>query len=93
MTLGGRKLKHNEVEMESSILIYFSAAVSVIFLLIGGVIGWIWNDKTNQFLYAQADEEVDYIHPEMLDENGHWINEELMTVRFQNPEPEEFEEE
>ncbi len=93
MTLGGRKLKHNEVEMESSILIYFSAAVSVIFLLVGGVIGWIWNDKTNQFLYAQADEEVDYIHPEMLDENGHWINEELMTVRFQNPEPEEFEEE
>ena len=93
MTLGGRKLKHNEVEMESSILIYFSAAVSVIFLLVGGVIGWNWNDKTNQFLYAQADEEVDYIHPEMLDENGHWINEELMTVRFQNPEPEEFEEE
>ena len=93
MTLGGRKLKHNEVEMESSILIYFSAAVSVIFLLVGGVIGWIWNDKTNQFLYAQADEEVDYIHPEMLDENGHWINEELMTVRFQNPEPEEYEEE
>ena len=44
--------------MESSILIYFSAAVSVIFLLVGGVIGWIWNDKTNQFLYAQADEEV-----------------------------------
>tara|TARA_B100000427_G_scaffold314891_1_gene308466 strand:- start:544 stop:783 length:240 start_codon:yes stop_codon:yes gene_type:complete len=79
--------------MESSILIYFSAAVSVIFLLIGGVIGWIWNDKTNQFLYAQADEEVDYIHPEMLDENGHWINEELISVRFQNPEPEEFEEE
>ncbi len=93
MTLGGRKLKHNEVEMESSILIYFSAAVSVIFLLIGGVIGWIWNDKTNQFLYAQAEEEVDYIHPEMLDENGHWINEELISVRFQNPEPEEFEEE
>tara|TARA_B100000902_G_scaffold353359_1_gene364744 strand:- start:552 stop:791 length:240 start_codon:yes stop_codon:yes gene_type:complete len=79
--------------MESSILIYFSAAVSVIFLLIGGVVGWLWNDKTNQFLYSQAEEEVDYIHPEMLDENGHWINEQLLSVRFTDTETEEFEEE
>tara|TARA_B100000902_G_scaffold7825_1_gene9938 strand:- start:202 stop:438 length:237 start_codon:yes stop_codon:yes gene_type:complete len=68
--------------MDSSILIYISAALSIVFLLIGGVVGWIWNDKTNQFLYAAQEEEVDYVHPEMLDENGHWINEELLTVRF-----------
>ena len=50
--------------MDSSILIYFSVAISLVFLAIGGLIGWIWNDKTNQFLYAAQEEEVDYIHPE-----------------------------
>jgi|TARA_B100000965_G_scaffold217420_1_gene181995 hypothetical protein len=79
--------------MESSILIYFSVALSVIFLLIGGVVGWLWNDKTNQFLYTQAEEEVDYVHPEMLDENGQWINSQLLSVRFSEIETEEFEEE
>ena len=78
--------------MDSSILIYFSAAISLVFLLIGGVVGWIWNDKTNQFLYAAQEEEFDYIHPEMLDDNGHWINEELLTVRFLNESAEEDEE-
>ena len=37
--------------MDSSVLIYFSASISLVFLLIGGVVGWIWSDKTNQFLY------------------------------------------
>jgi len=77
--------------MDSSVLIYFSAAISLVFLLIGGVVGWLWNDKTNQFLYSQ-EEEVDYIHPEMLDDNGHWINEELLTVRFLNEITEDDEE-
>ena len=78
--------------MDSSILIYFSASISLVFLLIGGVVGWIWSDKTNQFLYSSQEEEVDYIHPEMLDDNGHWINEELLTVRFMNEITEEDEE-
>ena len=78
--------------MDSSVLIYFSASISLVFLLIGGVVGWIWSDKTNQFLYSSQEEEVDYIHPEMLDDNGHWINEELLTVRFMNEITEEDEE-
>ena len=78
--------------MDSSVLIYFSASISLVFLLIGGVVGWIWSDKTNQFLYAAQEEEVDYIHPEMLDDNGHWINEELLTVRFLTENAEDDEE-
>lgn len=78
--------------MDSSILIYFSVALSLVFLAIGGLIGWIWNDKTNQFLYATQEEEVDYVHPEMLDDNGHWINEELLTVRFLTESAEDDEE-
>ncbi len=74
--------------MESSILIYFSAALSITFLIIGGLVGWIWNEKTNQFLYVASQEE-EYIHPEMLDENGHWINEQLLSVRFVDAEDDE----
>jgi|TARA_B100001996_G_scaffold363587_1_gene331975 uncharacterized oligopeptide transporter (OPT) family protein len=74
--------------MESSILIYFSAALSITFLIIGGLVGWVWNEKTNQFLYVASQEE-EYVHPEMLDENGHWINEQLLSVRFVDAEDDE----
>lgn len=65
--------------MESTI-VYFSATVSFIFLCVGVIAGWTANEKVHEFLYAREGDER--LHPEMYDEEGQWINEELLSVRF-----------
>jgi uncharacterized ion transporter superfamily protein YfcC len=49
------------------------------FLLLGGVIGWII--KTHTF-----ETQLRHIvtHPEMFDENGNIIPDEILAVRFEN---------
>jgi hypothetical protein len=37
------------------------------------------NEKLHEYIYATQEENV---HPEMLDSEGQWINEELLSVRF-----------
>ena len=72
--------------MESTI-VYFSATVSFIFLCVGVIAGWAANEKLHEFMYGKIEEEN--IHPEMLDGNGQWINEELLSVRFVDAEDDE----
>ena len=73
--------------MTQTTIVYFSATVSFIFLCVGVIAGWTANEKLHEFMYGRY--EVENIHPEMLDEDGQWINEELLSVRFVDDEDEE----
>jgi hypothetical protein len=53
--------------------------VSILFLLVGGVIGWL----TKQHVYSSQQLQV-YTHPEMFDTNGNIIPDEIIAVRFEN---------
>jgi hypothetical protein len=66
--------------MAQATVVYFSATVSFIFLCVGVIAGWTANEKLHEFMYGRAQE--DSIHPEMLDDEGYLINEELLSVRF-----------
>jgi hypothetical protein len=75
--------------MAQATVVYFSATVSFIFLCVGVIAGWTANEKLHEFMYGRAQE--DSIHPEMLDDEGYLINEELLSVRFVDED--EFDEE
>ena len=51
--------------------------VTIQFLLIGGVIGFI----VRELFQSPA---VPYMHPEMLDEYGNVLPDEILGVRFEN---------
>lgn len=65
--------------MAEATLLYFSATASFIFLCVGIFAGWTVNEKLHEYMYATQEENV---HPEMLNSEGQWINEELLSVRF-----------
>ncbi len=64
--------------MTSNAVLFFSAISILMTFAIGGIIGWIYKEtvdkKTNQFDM--------YTHPEFYDDEGQYINEELVAVRF-----------
>lgn len=70
--------------MTESLFIYLSVTISFVFLCIGVTAGWIINEKIHEYMYGKLQEEN--IHPEMLDGEGQWINEELLSVRFVDEE-------
>ena len=74
--------------MTQATIVYFSATVSFIFLCVGVIAGWTANEKLHEYMYRMQE---DNIHPEMLDGDGQWINEALLSVRFVDEE--ELEEE
>jgi len=77
--------------MTETLFVYLSATASFIFLAIGVFAGWTVNEKLHEYMYASQQENV---HPEMLDGDGQWINEELLSVRFvDETHEEEFDEE
>tara|TARA_B100000902_G_scaffold364781_1_gene385050 strand:+ start:1632 stop:1862 length:231 start_codon:yes stop_codon:yes gene_type:complete len=53
--------------------------VSLLALLVGGMVGWM----ARQHSYETTPQVV-YTHPEMLDENGNLIPDEIVAVRFEN---------
>ena len=65
--------------MAETTILYFSATASFIFLCVGVFAGWTVNEKLHEYMYATQE---DRVHPEMLDNEGQWINEELLSVRF-----------
>ena len=58
--------------------------VSILALLVGGMIGWM----ARQHSYDTTPQVV-YTHPEMLDENGNLIPDEIVAVRFENYDDDE----
>ena len=53
--------------------------MSALALLVGGMIGWM----ARQHSYETTPQVV-YTHPEMFDENGQLVPDELVAVRFDN---------
>jgi hypothetical protein len=53
--------------------------LTVLFLFVGVIIGWL----TKSHLYESQPKQV-YVHPEMFDENGNLIPDEILAVRFEN---------
>ncbi len=56
-----------------------TTVVSVLALLVGGMIGWM----ARQHSY-ETTPQVIYTHPEMFDENGQLVADEIVAVRFEN---------
>lgn len=74
--------------MESSTVLFFSACFMVLFLVVGIIAGWFINDIVYSFNNKNNSIQL---HPEMYDEDGIVINEELLSVRFVDEEEEEEE--
>lgn len=62
-----------------TISIVFGAIMCQMFLLLGGVIGYL----TYHHLSIEA-EAIVPSHPEFFDGDGNMINEELLTIRFES---------
>jgi hypothetical protein len=65
-----------------AVTLTFSALFSLMFLMIGSVIGWIAKEYV-----IQRDSKYIPMHPEMFDENGNIIADDIFALRFDN-EPE-----
>lgn len=61
-----------------AITLTFSALFSIMFLLVGGLVGWV----AKQQVYETTN--FAYTHPEMFDENGNIFPDEILAVRFEN---------
>ena len=67
-------------DMETTIVtLTLTTVVSFLALLVGGMIGWM----ARQHSYETTPQIV-YTHPEMFDENGQLIPDEIVAVRFEN---------
>lgn len=66
--------------METATILFFSATASFMFLCVGIVAGWTAKDFMHDYFYSR--EELMAMHPEMYDEDGMVINEELLSVKF-----------
>jgi|TARA_B100000902_G_scaffold183555_1_gene176199 hypothetical protein len=67
--------------MEATALVIMTL-LCVTFLMIGGIIGWL--AQQNKLLYSPQYEQVAYAHPEMFDEHGNLIPDEILALRFEN---------
>ena len=65
--------------METNIILFFSAAGMVITFVMGGIIGWIYKSAVDTHTLKR---QMDNLHPEFLNGNGSYVNEELLAVRF-----------
>ena len=62
-----------------AVTLTFSALFSVMFLVLGTVVGWMAKGYV-----LQRDSKYIPLHPEMFDENGQIIPDEVLAVRFEN---------
>jgi len=67
--------------MTDTTILFFSATLSFLFLCVGVIVGWTAKDFAHDYMWSR--DEVAY-HPEMYDENGMMINEQLLSVKFIN---------
>mgnify|MGYP001168245089 CR=1 FL=1 len=65
--------------METNVILFFSAIGMVITLILGGIIGWLYKSTVDQHTLKR---QMDNLHPEFLDGNGSYVNEELLAVKF-----------
>ena len=69
--------------METNIILFFSATGMVLAFLMGGIVGWIYKSAVDTHTNKR---QMDNLHPEFLNGNGAYVNEELLAVRFMDPD-------
>ena len=69
--------------MESTALLVIFSILCFTFLIIGGIIGWL--AQQNNYVNMQHRNDAFATHPEMYDENGMLIADEIVALRFENP--------
>jgi hypothetical protein len=72
--------------MQTSVILFFSGIGVVLSLIVGVIAGWHINDVVYQ-LVSKGEQQG---HPEMYDQDGVWINEELLSVRFVDEEEDDY---
>ena len=63
-----------------AVTLTLTTLISIMFLLVGGMLGWI----AKQYVYEKNYLSSLNTHPEMFDENGNIIPDEILAVRFEN---------
>ena len=58
--------------------------MSILALLVGGMIGWM----ARQHSYETTPQMI-YTHPEMFDENGHLVPDEILALRIETHDTDE----
>tara|TARA_R100000005_G_C4934407_1_gene161860 strand:+ start:394 stop:612 length:219 start_codon:yes stop_codon:yes gene_type:complete len=68
-----------------AVTLTLSTVISILFLVVGGVVGYL----LREYAYQRTSTYIP-THPEMFDENGQIIPDEILSVRFENgPDDEE----
>ena len=67
--------------MADTTILFFSATTSFIFLCVGVIAGWTAKDFIHDYMWSR-DEYQQFTHPEMYDQDGNWLTEELLHVKF-----------
>tara|TARA_R100000008_G_scaffold83268_1_gene68481 strand:- start:877 stop:1101 length:225 start_codon:yes stop_codon:yes gene_type:complete len=62
-----------------AVTLFFTTLISIMFLLIGGLMGYL----LKEFVYERNSTYIP-THPEMFDENGQVIADDILAVRFEN---------
>lgn len=57
-----------------------STLISIIFLLVGGMLGWIAKQHFYELSYVSNPN----LHPEMYDDEGNILPDQILAVRFEN---------
>ena len=71
------------MESATPYILFFSGIGIIGSFAIGLIIGWFGNDIVYAFLNKNR---IQPMHPEMFDENGQLIPDEIVAVRFENSE-------
>lgn len=61
----------------SNVTLVLSTLISVLFLMVGGIIGWLYQQHIQQTT-------IPLLHPEMFDEHGNVVTDEVISFRFEN---------
>ena len=69
-----------------AVTLTISALLSIMFFFVGGVVGWL----AKEHFYST---QPVYMHPEMFDENGNVLPDEILAVRFENSYDDEYDDE
>ena len=60
-----------------AVSLVFSSFLIILFLIVGVVIGWVARE------YMMSYREIPRIHPEMFDNQGNLIPDEVLAIRFE----------
>ena len=66
--------------MPSTEVLFFSGVSIILSLILGVIIGWVANDFLYNFMHTKTNLPQ---HPEMYDEHGNLIPDEILAVRFE----------